>query len=239
MKRVGLELGGKGPHIVFEDANLEKALPIIEKSLTVFTGQFCITASRILVHESIAEPLKAGLSRRYQALKVGPGLDRSNDMGALIDKNSVQRVDAIVEDALANGAIPLVRGGPITEGELAKGAFYRPTLLEIPDSSMAIVHEEIFGPVQTIETFRTEEEAITLANDTAFGLGASIWTRDGARSDRVARRVEAGMIFINDWAQLPNQLEIGGYKQSGVGRLNGLAGIEDFIEYKMIVEDLG
>lgn len=176
------------------------------------------------------------MAERYRNLRVGPALDRGNDMGALIDNQSVRRVNAIVEDAIAKNAIPLVRGGPITEGRHAKGAFYRPTLLEISDSAMAIVHEETFGPVQTIETFRSEDEAIRLANDTEFGLGASIWTRDSARADRVSRKVQSGMVWINDWAQLPNQLEIGGYKQSGVGRLNGLAGVEDFIEYKLIVE---
>jgi betaine-aldehyde dehydrogenase len=158
-------------------------------------------------------------------------------MGAMIDKANVERVDRLVEEALATGAVPVLRGGPITEGELAKGAFYRPALLEVIDPSMPIVHQELFGPVQTLQVFDTEDEAVELANDSEFGLGASIWSTDVNRPMRVARRVQSGMVWINDWAQLPNQFEIGGYKQSGVGRANGPSGIEHYMEYKLITQN--
>ena len=237
IKRVGLELGGKTPHIVFDDADLDKALPVIEKSLTIFAGQFCVTASRLLVQRGVYETVKQRLAERLANVKVGPGIDQSSDMGAMIDKANVERVDRLVEEALAAGAVPVVRGGPITEGALANGAFYRPALLEVTDPSMPIVHQELFGPVQTLQVFDTEDEAVELANDSEFGLGASIWSTDVNRPMRVARRVQAGMVWINDWAQLPNQFEIGGYKQSGVGRANGPGGIDHYLDYKLITQN--
>lgn len=236
VKRIGLELGGKTPHIVFDDADLDAALPVIEKSLTIFTGQFCITASRLIVQRGVYETFKRRLAERLAKVKVGPGIDPSNDMGALIDRAGVERVNRMVEDAIADGAVPVLRGGPVTEGDLAKGAFYRPTLLEVTDSKLPIVQQEVFGPVQTIQVFDTEEEAIALANDSEYGLGASVWSSDVNRPLRVARKVEAGMLWINDWGQLPNQFEIGGYKQSGVGHANGPGGIDHFLECKTITQ---
>ncbi|GIF62151.1 aldehyde dehydrogenase [Asanoa ishikariensis] len=236
VKRVGLELGGKTPHIVFDDADLDLALAVIEKSLTIFTGQFCITASRLIVQRGVYETVKQRLAERLANVTVGPGSDRSVDMGALIDKASVARVDRLVEEAIAGGAVPVVRGGPVRDGDLANGAFYRPTLLEVTDSSLPIVQQEVFGPVQTIQVFDTEAEAVALANDSEFGLGASVWSNDVNRPLRVARKVQAGMLWINDWGQLPNQFEIGGYKQSGVGHANGPGGIDHFLEYKTITQ---
>jgi betaine-aldehyde dehydrogenase len=232
IKRVGLELGGKTPHVVFDDADLDVALPVIEKSLTIFTGQFCITASRLIVQRGVYETFRQRLAERLAKVKVGPGIDPTSDMGALIDKASVERINRIVEDAITAGAVPVLRGGPATEGELAKGAFNRPTLLEVTDSKLPIVQQETFGPVQTIQVFDTEEEAIELANDSEYGLGASVWSSDVNRPLRVARKIEAGMLWINDWGQLPNQFEIGGYKQSGVGP----GGIDHFLEYKTITQ---
>ncbi|GIF47317.1 betaine-aldehyde dehydrogenase [Asanoa ferruginea] len=236
VKRVGLELGGKTPHIVFDDADLDAALPVIEKSLTIFTGQFCITAGRLIVQRGVYGTVKQRLAERLANVTVGPGADRSVDMGSLIDQAGVERVDRLVEEAIAAGAVPVVRGGPAREGDLAKGAFYRPTLLEVTDPALPIVHQEVFGPVQTIQVFDTEAEAIALANDSEYGLGASVWSSDVNRPLRVARKVQAGMLWINDWGQLPNQFEIGGYKQSGVGHANGPGGIDHFLEYKTITQ---
>ncbi|MBO1531680.1 aldehyde dehydrogenase family protein [Psychrobacter sp. F1192] len=129
----------------------------------------------------------------------------------------------------------LVCGGPIRDGELANGAFYQPTLLEVDDSQADIVQQEIFGPVLTLQVFDTEREAIDMANATEYGLSASIWTSDLNRSLRVAREVEAGTIWFNDWAVMRDEFEEGGYKQSGVGRLRGQSTLEDFIEVKHIV----
>ena len=126
------------------------------------------------MQRGVYETVKQRLAERLANVKVGPGNDRSSDMGAMIDKANVKRVDRLVEEALAAGAVPVVRGGPITEGELAKGAFYRPALLEVTDPSMPIVHQELFGPVLTLQVFDTEDEAVELANDSEYGLGASI-----------------------------------------------------------------
>lgn len=234
LKRFGLELGGKTPMIVFDDAELDVVAPKLEKALTVFAGQFCMTGSRILVQRSIAGKLRAMLAQRFEAVKVGPSSDPTSEMGPLIDKPNVERVNRAVEQAIAAGAEVIVRGGPVTEGPLAKGAFYRPTLLGVTDPKMDIVQMETFGPVVTIQAFDDESEAVRLANDSEFGLAASIWTRDVDRGFRVAQAVHAGTIWINDWAVIYDEFEEGGFKQSGLGRMNGMAAMEDFVEYKHI-----
>ncbi len=234
LKRFGLELGGKTPMIVFKDADLDLVLPKLEKALTIFAGQFCMTGSRLLVQRELADELKQKLAQRLEAVKVGPAADPSSDMGPLIDKDNVARVDAVVEKAIAEGAKVIVRGGPITEGELAKGAFYRPTLLEVNDNAMEIIQEETFGPVLTLQVFDTEAEAIALANDNQYGLAASIWSRDVDLPLRVATEMEAGTVWINDWAVVYDEFEEGGFKNSGLGRMNGMAAMDDFIEYKHI-----
>ncbi len=237
LKRVGLELGGKTPHLIFEDAHLDAVLPVLEKSSTVFAGQFCMTGSRILVHRSVAQAVRDGLAARLEAVRPGPAASVETNMGPLIDRAAVARVNALVEAAIEAGAKPIVRGGPSTDPVLALGAFYHPTLLEVTDASLAIVREETFGPVQTLQVFDTEEEAIAMANDSEYGLSACVWSRDIDRPIRVAKRLHAGLISINSWANLAVEFEEGGYKASGSGRLGGLASVEDFLEYKQITQD--
>ena len=239
IKRFGLELGGKTPMIVFNDANLDDALPKLEKSLTVFAGQFCMTGSRLLVQRGIAEELTKRLAERLENVKLGPASDLSSDMGPLIDKPNVERVNGMVEKAIADGAKVIVRGGPVTEGPLAKGAFYRPTLLQVTDPNADIVQKEVFGPVLSLLIFDTEAEAVELANNSEYGLAASIWTQDVNRPLRVAREISAGTIWINDWAVIYDEFEEGGYKKSGLGRMNGVAAMDDFIEYKHITITTG
>lgn len=233
-KRLGLELGGKGPHLVFDDADLDAALPKIEKSLTVFAGQFCMTGGRVLVQRGVAELVRQRLIARLQAVRVGPASDPASGMGPLIDKSSVDRVEQMVQEAIVDGAQVLLRGGPITEGPLERGAFYRPALLEIDDHAMHIAREEVFGPVQVLQVFDTEEEAVQLANDSEYGLSASIWSRDADRGMRVARQLETGLVSINDWINFGVQFEIGGVKGSGLGRMGGLGSIDGFLEYKQV-----
>jgi acyl-CoA reductase-like NAD-dependent aldehyde dehydrogenase len=235
LKRFGLELGGKTPIIVFDDADLDAAMPKIEKAVTVFSGQFCMTGSRLLVQRGIAEGLRKRLGERLAKVRVGPASDPESEMGPLIDKANVERVNRIVEQAIAAGAEVIVRGGPVIDGPLARGAFYRPTLLEVTDARMPIVQEEVFGPVQTMQVFDSEADAIALANDSEYGLAASIWSRDVDRPLRIAREIQAGTVWINDWLVMRDEFEEGGYKQSGRGRLRGVASLDDFVEYKHIV----
>lgn len=239
MKRFGMELGGKTPMIVFDDADVATALPVLEKALTIFAGQFCMTGSRLLVQDGVYEAVRDGLAERLRAVKPGPASDAASDMGPLIDRANVARVDKVVEDALASGATAVVRGGPFTEGALANGAFFAPALLEVADNALPIIQQETFGPVLTIQRFSDEAEAIRLANDNEYGLSASVWTRDVDRSLRVAQAIYAGSVWINDWAQVFDGTEEGGFKQSGLGRLNGLASFDDFIEYKHIALNPG
>jgi acyl-CoA reductase-like NAD-dependent aldehyde dehydrogenase len=233
-KRVGLELGGKTPLILFGDADLDQALPLVVSALIVFSGQFCMIGSRLLVHEAIADEVRSQLAELLGAVKVGPAADPESEMGPIISKRDVERIDGVVGDAISQGARVIVRGGPVTEGPLAAGNFYRPALLEVSDNSMPIVQEEVFGPVLTMQTFSTEAEAIALANDSIYGLSASVFTRDVDVSLRVALGLEAGSIWVNDWARLHDQFEEGGFKASGVGRMRGFAVIDDFIEFKHI-----
>jgi betaine-aldehyde dehydrogenase len=234
LKRVGLELGGKTPLILFEDADLDLAMPIIVNALIVFSGQFCMTGSRLLVHERIADLVRAGLITLLESVRVGPASDPDSQMGPIIDKPNVDRIDRIVGDAISQGATVLVRGGPVTDGPLAAGSFYRPALLEVHDNSMPIVQDEVFGPVLTMQTFATEAEAIALANDSSYGLSASVFSRDIDRPLRVALALQSGSVWVNDWARLHDQFEEGGFKGSGVGRMRGFAVMDDFIEFKHI-----
>ncbi|MAM38721.1 MAG: aldehyde dehydrogenase [Erythrobacter sp.] len=234
IKRFGLELGGKAPMIVFDDADVASMIPVLEKALTVFAGQFCMTGSRLLVQDNLYEVVRDRLAERLRNVRVGPAADPASDMGPLIDKANVARVDKVVTDAIAAGARAIVRGGPVADGPLAAGAFFRPAMLEVDDNRLAIVQEETFGPVITIQRFSDEAQAVALANDSEFGLSASVWTRDLDRSLRVAQALDVGSVFVNDWARVYDSTEEGGFKQSGLGRLNGVAAIEDFVEYKHI-----
>jgi acyl-CoA reductase-like NAD-dependent aldehyde dehydrogenase len=234
LKRVGLELCGNTPMIVFESADLDAAIPVMTKAVTVFAGQFCMTGGRLLVERSIAGEVRRRMAESLSKVKAGPAADPTSDMGPMIDKQNVERVNQMVEQAITAGARVVVRGGPVTEGPLAAGAFYRPTLLEVDDSRLEIVQQEVFGPVLTLEVFDGEAEAISRANDSEHGLAASIWSRDVDQPLRVARELESGTVWVNDWAAIHDEFYEGGYKQRGQGRLRGLTALEDFVQYKHI-----
>jgi betaine-aldehyde dehydrogenase len=237
LKRMNLELGGKTPMIVFDDANLDATVPVLAAGITTFSGQFCMTGSRILVQRGVANEVRTRLAAILERVRVGDGSDNETDMGPLIDKGSVARVDRMVQEALTY-AKPIVRGGPATEGALAAGAFYRPTLLEVDDVTSAIVQQEVFGPVATFEVFDDEAEAIARANATEMGLAAAIFTNNLSISRRVSREIQAGTVWTNTWAAINDGFAEGGYRQSGIGRLRGPLAITEFQEAKTVVQSV-
>jgi acyl-CoA reductase-like NAD-dependent aldehyde dehydrogenase len=234
LKRMNLELGGKTPMIVLDDALLASTLPILAAGVTTFAGQNCMAGSRILVQRGIADQVREQMRERLTRVVVGPGEEKDTQMGPLIDSAAVARVDRIVEDSAKYGKA-IVRGGPVTDGPLASGAFYRPSLIEVEDLDAPIIQQEIFGPVATFEVFDDEKDAIHRANATEFGLAAGVFTRDVDRARRVSRQINAGTVWTNTWFAMNAGFEEGGYKQSGLGRLRGARGLAEFQEIKTYV----
>jgi acyl-CoA reductase-like NAD-dependent aldehyde dehydrogenase len=234
LKRMNLELGGKTPMIVFDDADLDATVPMLAAGITTFAGEFCMTGSRILIQRGVADQVRTRLAGLLENIRLGDGMDPETDMGPLIDKADVTRVDGVVQAALSY-AKPIVRGGPATDGALAAGAFYRPALLEVEDVSTEIVQKEVFGPVATFEVFDTETDAISRANATEYGLAAGIFTASLNISRRVSREIHTGTIWTNTWAVINDGFAEGGYKQSGIGRLRGPLAITEFQEAKTVV----
>jgi betaine-aldehyde dehydrogenase len=235
VKRLNLELGGKTPMILFDDVDIDFVLPQLIASSILMNGQFCVTGSRVLVQRGIADAVCSRLAAGLEAVRVGPSEDPTSELGPLIDKASVERVDRLVEEAMSYANV-IVRGGPPTDPALAAGAFYRPALLEVEDTAAPLVQEEIFGPVQTFEIFGDEDEAVMKANATIYGLGASIFTRDAGRARRIGRQVASGQVWINTWALLSEHFEEPGIKQSGYGRLCGPSAISEFQNLKTYSE---
>jgi len=231
LKRVCLELGGKTPLIVFEDADIETVAPLVVTALTQFNGEFCMTGSRVLVQRSVADAWRERIASLLERVVVGRADDPNSQMGPVIDKANVERIDRIVKDASRYARI-IVRGGPIVDGPLAAGAFYRPSMLETEALDVPLIQEEIFGPVLSFETFTTEDEAITRANATVFGLAAAVFTKDVDRAERVAHAVKAGTVWINTWGLINDAFEEGGFRQSGIGRSRGTRAMEEFQEVK-------
>ncbi|CAM3110606.1 aldehyde dehydrogenase family protein [Prescottella defluvii] len=235
LKRLSLELGGKTPMIVFDDADLDAAVGTIVAGITTFTGQFCMTGSRILVQRSIADRVREALVPALARVHVGPGDDDTSHMGPMIDVASRDRLEALLAEHAGDAEI-LVRGGRPDDPALDDGAYFRPALLAVDDVNSPLVQRELFGPVATFEVFDTEDDAVRMANATEYGLAASVWTRDGARGLRMADALDAGTVWTNGWAVVLDQFEEGGYKQSGLGRLNGRRALEEFQEYKHVVQ---
>jgi betaine-aldehyde dehydrogenase len=231
LKRMGLELGGKTPLVVFEDADIDTVAPLVVTALTKFNGEFCMTGSRVLVQRSVADEWRKRIAALLEKVVVGRADDLRSDMGPLVDRANVTRIDRFVEDAKQYARI-IVRGGPIVDGPLAAGAFYRPSMLETEALDVPLIQEEIFGPVLSFETFAREDEAISRANATIFGLAAAVFTKDIDRAQRVARAIKAGTVWTNTWGVLNDAFEEGGFKQSGIGRARGVRAMEEFQEIK-------
>jgi betaine-aldehyde dehydrogenase len=231
LKRICLELGGKTPLIVFEDADIEAFAPLVVTALTRFNGEFCMTGSRVLVQRSVADVWRERIASLLEKVVIGRADDPNSQMGPVIDKANVERINRIVEDASRYARV-IVRGGPIVDGPLAAGSFYRPAMLETEALDVPLVQDEIFGPVLSFETFRAEDEAITRANATLYGLAAAVFTKDLDRAQRVAHAIKAGTVWINTWGLINDAFEEGGFKSSGIGRARGARAMEEFQEVK-------
>jgi betaine-aldehyde dehydrogenase len=233
IKKLALELGGKSPNVLFDDANLDKAIPIIGRSIFISAGQICMAGSRLLVHESIKEEVISRLTNYAQNLRVGNGIQESTDMGPLVSQNQLDLVDGYCDIGRLEGKI-ITGGYRLTGGLYDKGFFFAPTIIDDLPSNCRVVQEEIFGPVLAVQTFSRDEEALTMANDTNFGLSAGVWTTNLNRAMRMSRGINAGTVWINTYNKNFPEAEFGGYKQSGLGRTRGIDGLMEYCETKHI-----
>ena len=234
-----LELGGKGPVIVFPDADLERAAKSVGYGIFGNAGQMCWAASRLLVQESIRAPFLEKIRGIAESLKLGPGVLEGVEMGPLVSREQAGRVLDYVRDARESGGTLVAGGSKPDDPALAPGNFVRPTILaDVPASSRA-VREEIFGPVLTVSSFSDADEAVRVANDTPYGLLAALWTRDLATAHSVARRLESGMVVVNDSPTTYPQTPFAGVKSSGVGFEQGVRALDTFTRRKNVLVNIG
>jgi len=234
VKRVALELGGKSPNIVFADADFETAVDNALTAAFVHSGQVCSAGCRAIVQDEIHDAFVEAIGSRAERIRLGPGRDPATEAGALISSGHRAKVEASVARAIEDGARLVAGGRRPTEPHLQSGFYYRPTVFADVSRDMRIVREEVFGPVLTIERFSSEDEAIELANDTDYGLAGAVWTADASRAQRVAGRLRAGTVWINDYNTYLPQAEWGGFKRSGIGRELGPSGLDEYREAKHI-----
>ncbi|MDE0937719.1 MAG: aldehyde dehydrogenase family protein [Mariniblastus sp.] len=234
LKKVTLELGGKSPNVVYDDADLETAIAGAADAIFFNQGQVCSAGSRLFVQQGVYEEVVAGVSEIARNMKVGNGFDASTQMGPLVSREQHERVTGYLKAGLEAGAIASAGGGPI-EGD---GYFVQPTVLKNATAEMSVVREEIFGPVVTAMPFKDDSEIIGHANDTSYGLAAGIWTRDISKAHKFAKSVKAGTVWVNCYSIFDAALPFGGYKQSGWGREMGHAALENYLQTKSVCVNL-
>lgn len=234
-KKLSLELGGKNPNIIFADCNYEDMLRTTIRSSFANQGQICLCGSRILIEESIYDRFKTDFVAKVQRMLVGDPDDTTTKMGALVSKPHMDKVLAHIDIAREEGGTILTGGHQVQlEGRCANGYFVAPTVIENLDADSRTCQEEIFGPVVTLQPFRDDTEAITLANSTSYGLSATVWTQDVTRAHRIAAEIDAGIVWINTWLLRDLRTPFGGMKASGVGREGGQEALRFFTEAKNV-----
>jgi betaine-aldehyde dehydrogenase len=234
LKAVTLELGGKSPLIVFEDAGLDNAVSGALLANFYSAGEVCSNGTRVFVHRSVKAAFLEKLIARVRRMVVGDPLDPATQVGALISRGHMDKVLGYIAQGRREGAAVLVGGERATSGDLAKGFFVAPTVFDDCADDMSIVREEIFGPVMTVLAFDSEDEVVARANRTDFGLAAGVFTKDLTRAHRVVARLHAGTCWINQYNVTPIELPFGGVKQSGLGRENGRAAVEHYSQLKSV-----
>lgn len=233
IKKIGLELGGKSPNVIFADADLDGAVEWAMIGIFLNQGEVCAAGSRIIIEKSIKDRFLEKLIKKTKAMTIGDPM-KNPDIGPLVTEGHMKKVLDCIDKGVAEGAKLVCGGKRYTEGECANGYYVLPTIFDGCTSDMTIVKEEIFGPVVTIQTFETEQEAIDLANETEYGLAGAVFTTDGARALRVIREIRAGITWINCYNPTYNEAPWGGYKRSGIGRELGIHGLEEYQEVKQI-----
>ncbi len=239
LKDVTMELGGKSPLIVCEDADLDRAADIAVMANFFSSGQVCTNGTRVFVPAGLKAAFEAKLLERVQRVRLGDPQQEATNFGPLVSFAHMDKVLDYIAQGKAAGARILCGGERVTEGEYAKGAFVAPTIFSDCSDDMSIVREEIFGPVLSLLEYQDEEEVIRRANATEYGLAAGVVTPDLARAHRIIHRLEAGICWINTWGESPAQMPVGGYKQSGIGRENGIASLAHYTRVKSVQVELG
>jgi len=239
MKRVGLELGGKAANIVFADADIDSAIDGIAFGYILNQGEECVQGTRLLIEESIADDFIRQLVERSRKIRIGLPDDEQADVGALIHEQHMEKVLGYIRTGVEQGAKLEIGGERLTDNGLGKGYFVAPTIFSGVTPEMTIFREEIFGPVLAVTTFKTAEEAIRLANDTNYGLGNGVWTKDIDKAIQVSRELKSGTVYVNTFLETAVQMPFGGFKESGLGRENGMDGLLEFTEVKSTFIKLG
>lgn len=233
IKKIGLELGGKSPNVIFADADLDAAVEWAMIGIFFNQGEVCAAGSRIIIEETIHDQFVAKLKAKTERMTIGDPMTNP-DIGPLITEKDMEKVLSYIQSGIEEGATLVCGGKRYTENGCDKGYYVLPTVFDNCTSDMKIVREEIFGPVVSIQTFKTEQEAIDMANDTPYGLAGGVFTKDTGRAHRVIREIRAGITWINCFAPTFNEAPWGGYKMSGIGRELGIHGLEEYQEVKQI-----